>query len=201
MKKSIALYRDDKANAFIELGLTLPIVTVMLFGVITGALVFDRYMTVVQLGRNAASMMSRGTDFSVEANKALVLTGQTLDMTTNGGSGVMYLTRVKPAAEGTTNAGEIVIAERHIIGNPQFRASVVGEPSSAIWPHPDRPSPNGDVKNYNEERSAVANVSGALATLPPSESMVVVEVYHSAESLRFGRAWRDPMTISTIIYF
>ena len=193
--------QDSQANAFVELALTLPVLTVMLFGVVTGGLVFDRYMTVVQLSRNSAGMMARGTDFAINANKQLLLTGQTLDITLNGGEGVIYLTRLTPAAPGSTNEGEMVIAERHVIGNPAFHASRLGQPAAAIWPNPDNQNPNGDVKDFNDEGSAVAVVPASLSTLPLGESMFVTEIYHSAESIRFGRAWRDPMLLSSITYF
>lgn len=201
MNKLRSLCRDTTGSAFVELGISLPLITFMLFGVITGALVFDRYMTVVQLGRNAAGMMSRGMDFSRDANKSLLLTGQSLDISLNDGQGVIYLTRVTVAPSGTRNAGSVVMAERHVIGNDTFQASSIGQPSAAIWPDPSNSQPNGDVKDYNEEPSAVASVPQALATLPPGESMYVAEVYHTAESLRFGRAWGAPLTISTVIYF
>lgn len=195
------LFRDRQANAFVELALTLPVLTLMLFGVVTGGLVFDRYMTVVQLSRNSAGMMSRGTEFALDANKQLLLTGQTLDMTLNGGNGVIYLTRVTPGAPGSTNEGQMVIAERHVIGNSAFHASTVGQPAGAIWPNPDNQNPNGDVKDFNEEASAVATVPAALSTLPLGESMFIAEIYHTAESIRFGRAWRDPLLLSSVTYF
>ncbi|MBI1357200.1 MAG: hypothetical protein GC160_22905 [Acidobacteria bacterium] len=195
------LLRNNRGNAFVELALTLPVLTLMLFGVITGGLVFDRYMTVVQLCRNAAGMMARGANFALATNKQLLLTGQNLEITANGGNGVIYLTRVTVAPPGTANEGEIVIAERHVIGNPNFRPSVLGSPASAIWPNPDKPAPTGDVKDFNEEPSAVANVPAALSTLPLGESMYVAEIYHSAESIRFGRAWRDPLQMSSVTYF
>jgi len=201
MRKLRTLYRDTAGNAFVELGVSLPVITFMLFGVVTGGLVFDRYMTVVQLGRNAAGMMSRGMDFSRDANKALLLTGQTLDITPDGGEGVVYLTRVTVAPAGTRNAGKVVMAERHVIGNAGYEESSLGRPSSSIWPDPTNNQPNGDVLDYNEEPSAVASVPASLATLPPGESMFVAEVYHSAESLRFGRIWGAPLSISTVIYF
>ncbi len=195
------LRRDNQANAFVELALTLPVLTLMLFGVVTGGLVFDRYMTLVQLSRNSANMMARGTDFARDANKQLLLVGQTLDMTLNGGEGVIYLTRLTPAAPGSTNEGRLVIAERHVIGNSSFHASRLGQPASSIWPDPANQAPNGDVKNFNDEASAVATVPAALSTLPLGESMFVAEIYHTAESLRFGRAWRDSVLMSSVTYF
>ena len=195
------LLTNNRANSFVEFALTLPVLTLMLFGVVTGGLVFDRYMTIVQLSRNAAGMLARGTNFALDNNKRLLLTGQSLDMTIDSGSGVIYLTRVTLAPPGSANEGQAVIAERHVIGNASYRASVLGSPASGVWPNPDKPAPNGDVKNYNDEPSAVARVPASLSTLPPGESMYVAEIYHSAESIRFGRAWRDPLGMSAVTYF
>jgi Flp pilus assembly protein TadG len=66
---------DRRGNAIVELAIALPVLTMTMFGVISGGLIFDRYMTVVQLARTGASVFSRGTDFSKTANKNLLLLG------------------------------------------------------------------------------------------------------------------------------
>ncbi|MCG8649644.1 MAG: hypothetical protein MI861_07415 [Pirellulales bacterium] len=175
-----------------------------LLGVVTGGLVFDRYLTVVQLGRNAASMFSRGADFSTTDNKNLLLLGaQGLNINLNGGDGVIYLSRLQLAPPGTVNDGRLVIAERHVIGDSSYAASTVGQPDGAIWPDPDKPSPTGDVKDPNDETSARASskVPSALQTLPLGESMYVVEIFHSAQNIRFGDIWGADPRLQSIIYY
>ena len=190
-----------RGNAVVELAITMPVLVLALFGVVTGGMVFDRYMTVVQLSRNAASMFSRGTNFALDDNKNLLLLGQELDITISCGGGVVFLTRVVLAPAGTANDGQLVIAERHAIGDLNFASSAIGTPNSNIWPHPDKPAPTGDVKDYFEDASAVANVPSALTTLPLGESMYIAEVYHAADNINIGDVWGDSKRMSAIAYF
>jgi hypothetical protein len=202
MKKLRTLLADDCGSAIIELALSLPVAILLMFGVVTGGLILDRYMTVNQLARTGASVFSRGTDFSVTANKNLLLLGSdVLGMTANSGSGVMYLTRVQQGLPGTTNADKLVIAERHIIGDPQFHTSSVGTPNNQIWPDPNEPTPNGLVDDRNNQQSAIAIVPAGLGTLPLGESMFIVEVYHSDNNLRFGNVWGESSVMASRVFF
>jgi hypothetical protein len=190
-----------RGNAVVELAVTMPVLVFALFGVVTGGMVFDRYMTVVQVSRNAASMFSRGTNFALDQNKDLLLFGQGLDITRTGGDGVVYLTRVVLAPAGTANDGQLVIAERHVIGDSNYAASAIGTPNGTIWPDPGKPAPTGDVKDYFEEPSAVATVPAALLTLPLGESMFIAEIYHAADNITYGDVWSDAKRMSAIAYF
>lgn len=193
---------DRRGNAIVELAIALPVLTLTMFGVITGGLVFDRYMTVVQLARTGASVFSRGTDFSITANKNLLLLGsEALGMTADGGNGVVYLTRVQLATPGSANEGRLVMAEKHVIGDQNYHPSYVGTPSSQIWPDPDEPSPNGMVDNRNNDISARATVPATLNTLPLGESMFIVEVYHRSSELRFGNVWGNSSMMASKVYF
>lgn len=202
MNKQRKLLGNERGSAIIELALSLPVGILLMFGVVTGGLVLDRYMTVNQLARTGASVFSRGTDFSVTANKNLLLLGsEVLGITANSGNGVIYLTRVQQGLPGTANASEVVIAERHVIGDPAFHTSSVGQPNSQIWPDPDEPTPNGLVDDRNNQASAVATVPAGLGTLPLGESMFVVEVYHRANELRFGDVWGDSSMMASRVFF
>lgn len=195
-------YAGERGSAMVELAIGMPVVVSLMFGVVTGGLVLDRYMTVAQLARTGASIFSRGTDFSVTANKSLLLVGsQELGITLTSGNGVIYLTRVQQAAPGSTNDGELVIAERHVIGDSNFHTSTIGTPSGSIWPDLTEPLPNGLVEDRNEQASAVANVPAALGTLPLAESMYIVEVYHQANELIFGNVWGDSSMMASKVYF
>ncbi|MDA0206719.1 MAG: pilus assembly protein [Acidobacteria bacterium] len=202
MVLSKSLRRDRRGNAIVELAIGLPVLIMLMFGVVTGGLIFDRYMTVVQLARTGASVFSRGADFSVTANKNLLLLGsEALGMTATGGNGVMYLTRIQLSPPGGSNAGQLVIAERHVIGDPAFHASYVGTPNSQIWPDPDEPLPNGLVDDRNNQSTAIATVPATLNTLPLGESMFVVEVYHRSSELRFGNVWGNSALMASKVYF
>ena len=122
-------------------------------------------------------------------------------MTRTGGDGVIYLSRVEMAPPGSTNAGRMVIAERHVIGDKTISQSRVGQPASRIWPDPDKAGPTGDVKNPKDESSAIANVPAGLNTLPLGESMYIAEVYYGADDLRFGPFWDGPLQLAAKVYY
>ena len=192
----------ETGTAIVEFALTFPVLILVLLGVVTGGLVLDRYMTVLELGRTGASMFSRGVNFNSTQNKQLFLIGaQGLDINLNSGSGVVYLTRLEKAPPGTTNAGRMVIAERYVIGNESVAPSSVGKPNAGIWPDPDNPNPNGDVKDRNQEPTAIATTPATLNTLPLGESMYITEVYSSANGLLFGEVWGSDPKLSTKVYF
>lgn len=192
----------ETGNALVEFGLTFPVLILTLFGVVTGGLVLDRYMTVLQLGRTGASMLSRGVDFNADQNKQLFLIGAAgLGINLNSGRGVVYLTRLEKGVPGSTNDGLMVIAERYVIGNPSIAASSVGQPSASIWPDNTNPNPNGDVRNRNSDISARAATPAALNTLALGESMFVAEVYATADGLLFGNVWGSNPRLATTVYF
>lgn len=192
----------ETGNAMVEFGLTFPILVLLLLGVVTGGLVLDRYMTVLQLGRTGASMFSRGVNFNSTQNKQLFLIGaRGLGINETSGDGVVYLTRLEKAPPGTDNAGLMVIAERYVIGDDTVASSSVGSPDGGIWPNPDNPNPNGDVKDRNDEPTAVASTPAALNNLALGESMYITEVYASADGILFGDVWGPDPKLSTKVYF
>lgn len=192
----------ETGNAMVEFGLTFPILVLLLLGVVTGGLVLDRYMTVLQLGRTGASMFSRGVNFNSSQNKQLFLIGaRGLGIQENSGDGVVYLTRLEKAPPGTTNAGRMVIAERYVIGDDSIAQSSVGAPNPGIWPNPDNPNPNGDVKDRNDEPTAIATTPAALNNLALGESMYITEVFAEADGIVFGNYWGSNAKLSTKVYF
>ncbi len=193
-----------RGGAVVELAVSMPMLVMLSMGVLSAGLTLDRYLAVQQIGRNTASMFSRDTDFSLESNKELVLRAATgMQMTTTGGQGVIYLSRVVLAPTGTANANSLVVAEHHVIGNSSLAPStVLGSLTAANWPNPDLPLPNGEVKDY-------ADLPGALASLPPvlsgitaTDSVFVVEVYHKPHDLLFAGDWMfSPKWISARVIF
>jgi hypothetical protein len=193
---------DETGNALVEFGLCFPVLILLLFGVVTGGLALDRYMTVLQLGRTGASMMSRGVDFNSTQNKQLFLRGAAdLGINLNSGRGVIYLTRLEKAPPGTAKDGLLVIAERYVIGNTSVAASSVGQPDGSIWPDSTNPNPNGDVRDRNNQDSAVASVPATLNSLALGESMFVAEVYASADGILFGDVWGANPRLASVVYF
>ena len=192
----------NRGNAILEFAVCLPVLVVALLTVITGGMWFDRYMTVLQLSRNGAAMFSRGMNFNLNANKdLLLLAAADLGITKTGGRGVIYLSRVVQAPPGSANDGNLVVAERFVIGKSSFRSSAIATPASSIWPNPDKPAPNGEVKDYQNQASAVITAPSALATLPLGESMYITEVYHDATDLNFGAPYVGDSSLTSVIYY
>lgn len=193
---------DETGNALVEFGLCFPVLILLLFGMVTGGLALDRYMTVLQLGRTGASMMSRGVDFNSTQNKQLFLRGAAdLGITLNSGKGVVYLTRLEKGVPGSNNDGLMVIAERYVIGNTAIASSSIGQPSASIWPDTTNPNPNGDVRNRNDDTTARATTPATLASLALGESMYVAEVYAGADGILFGNVWGANPRLASVVYF
>ena len=168
----------------IEMALILPLLLSIIFGALTASLVLERLLSVLQVVRYAGSMYARGTDFSVASNKTLLLMGAGgLGITSSGGTGVIYLSAVVKAGPGTVYHDQLVIAERFVIGNTSVTASHIGTPSVAIWPDTTKPMPNGQVKNFENEASAVASLPAAFGSIGYNERIYVVEVCDSLTDL------------------
>ena len=79
----------------------------------------------------------------VQNKQLLLMAANNLNMSVSGGQGVAYLSTVVKAPSGTANAGQLVVAQRFVIGNESLASSRVGTPSSAIWPDPANSQSNG----------------------------------------------------------
>lgn len=187
----------NQGNAMVETALTLPVMILMLFGVFSGGIILERYMTVLQLTRNGAAMFSRGADFSTSDTKQHLLRGADgLNMTLTGGDGVIYLTRIVKADPGTANEDLGVIAERHVVGQASYKSSALGTPASGIM------QSDGTVTDPMNEPTAVATVPSTLvAALPYGTSMHVVEVFHDSSELVLSDMWPSNGQMAAFAYF
>lgn len=183
---------NRSGNAMLEFGLVLPVLVMLLFGVLAGSLALERYYTVLQLARTGGSMYARGVDWLVQANQdTLLRTAGAMDVV-QGGDAVVYFSRVTPASAGSVNDGELVITERHVIGETGIQTSIVANPSASIWPDPNSQQPTGTVVNYDDDPSAVATLPAALSTVEPGESLFVVEVYWRPANILFMNSFLPP---------
>jgi hypothetical protein len=173
-----------RGSAVVEMALMLPLLLLVIFGALTGSLALDRYLGILQFVRYAGSMYARGTDFSVESNKDLLLMGAGgMGITATGGTGVIYLSVVVKAMPGTMNADRLVVAERFVVGNSSFASSRIGTPSASIWPDTTRPMPNGLVRDYENEASAIASLPAAFGNIRLNERIYVAEVCGTLTSM------------------
>ena len=192
-----------RGTAVMEFALVMPIMLIVSFLALGGGLMVTRYLSVIQLARNAGNMLSRDTDFAVVQNKQLLLmAANNLNMSVSGGQGVAYLSTVVKAPSGTANAGQLVVAQRFVIGNESLASSRVGTPSSAIWPDPANSQSNGDVADYDDEASAVAALPNPLGSLPEGETVFVAEVFYVPNDMNFLSAWGlVPSRLASTTYF
>jgi hypothetical protein len=168
----------------IEMALLLPLLLLIIFGGLTCSMALDRLLGVLQVVRYAGSMYARGTDFSFASNTGLLLMGAGgMGITPTGGTGVIYLSQVMKASPGTKNANKLVVTERFVIGSPSFTASHIGTPSAAVWPDTTKPLPNGQVRDYENQPSALATLPAAFGSIDLNEHIYVVEVCDSLTDL------------------
>lgn len=182
--------RNRRGQSVIEFALVLPLMVLMLTGTVTAALVFERQMTVVQISRNAGNMFARGVDFTKTANQEVLLrAADGLGMTTGAGTGVIYLSRIEKAPDGSANAGKLIVTERYVIGDTSISASKIGTPDDSIWPDPDKPLPHGDVQSPDSETTARAESLPAvlLTKMPDNGAAFVAEVFHRPSGLIFAQ--------------
>jgi hypothetical protein len=180
------LLASSRGSSLIEMALLLPLLLLISFGSITAGMVLDRHMSVTQFVRYAGGMLARGTDFSQTGARDLLLSaGGDLGITAGGGNARVYFSTVVKAAPGTTNAGQLVIAERYVIGNAALGTSRVGSPSSSIWPNTELPLPNGKVADYENQVSARATLPASYSGLALNQRVHVVEVFHVPSDLNW----------------
>ena len=157
-------------------------------------MLLDRHMTVTQLVRNAGNMFARGIDFSLDANRQVLLrAASNMNMTVNGGDGVVYLSLIVIAPPGSgNNEGLPVIAQRFQIGDPQVAASHVGSPPV---------SADGTVPDFFNDPNAVATLPTAMTDeLQANERVFASEVFHEPKQLLFPGIVA-PEIMSAIAYF
>lgn len=186
--------RGRRGQSVIEFAISLPFLILIVVGTFAVGMLLDRHMTVTQLVRNAGNMFARGIDFSLEANKAVVLRAATsMNMTTNGGDGVVFLSLVVIAPPGSgNNEGLPVIAQRYVIGDSQVANSQVGSPPV---------NADGTVPNFFNDLNARATIPTSITNvLGANERVFVSEVFHQPKQLLFPGIVAPEM-MSSIAYF
>ena len=176
LRKLHKLGRDRRGQAIAEFAISLPFLILISVGTFALGIVIDRHLTVTQLVRNAGNMYARGVDFTLPQNKALLLqAADGMQMTVDGGQGVIYLSTVVVAQDGD-NLGKPVVSERIVIANAGFDDSEIAMPASIL--------PNGEVLGYEDDPQAVASLPPGV-TLSGNERVFVAEVFHNPQNLGF----------------
>jgi hypothetical protein len=90
-------------------------------------------------------------------------------MTLNGGDGVIYLSTIEIAEDGS-NSGFPVVTNRIVIGSAAIAASRIAAPATVLS--------NGEVADYENDPLARATIAPTL-TLVSGDISYAVEAYHT----------------------
>lgn len=181
-----------KGQALIEFALTMPILLLIAFGTLSASQLLERYLTVLQLVRNAGNMYSRSVDFSLLQNRQLLLASSNgLSMTLNGGDGIVYLSRVEVADAGSNN-GFPVVTNRIALGNAALLSSRIAAPATVLG--------NGDVVDYQNDPLARAAIASSL-TLVGNDIAYVVEAYHTPTDIPIVDVFFGQQRLTATAYY
>ncbi len=134
MKRKFLNTGNERGSALVEFMFCSVILVPFLMGVIAIGIELTREIEVTQICRDAAHMHAYGVDFSVTANKSLIVKAATsLGITTTGGKGAIILSTIKMIADTDCQAGNLtadsqncpnlnhpVFTRRILIGNNSF---------------------------------------------------------------------------------
>lgn len=177
--------RDSrKGNAVIEFAVSFPFLFILALGVFTAAVNIDRFLVMLQVARSVAHMQMRSVDFNAAGVRNMVLLeAGALQITANGGPGVIYLSKVVLAESGS-NDGLPVVSQRIRLGDVSLANSKIAMPTTICQGGGCMPgSPDGTVVNFQNDLNARAVLPAGL-TVTATRSIYVGEVYHSPTDLQ-----------------
>jgi hypothetical protein len=162
-------------------------------GTVNVGLSLGRSIQASQVSRDAGHMFVRQVDFSLSANRQIIVRlTEGLNMTENGGNGVVILSRLmfvgapECAAGGLTvaqcpNYNYPVFTQRLVIGNTAKRQSSFGTPASNII------QGNGEITpaNYLTNATARAQNFTTLLAMQPGELAYVSEAFFESPEWSF----------------
>lgn len=201
----IAVSRNRKVgqggNNMLEFALLGLFLVPMMMGTISTGMGLGKAIQASQVTRDAGHMFVRQVDFSLAANKNIIVRlAQGLNMTVSGGNGAVVLSQVLQigssdcAAAGLStgacsNLNFPVIIQRIVIGNPALFTSPIGNPSSLIIGSDGTISPNNYLTRSDCRANTLSNygpspVTGQLS-LNASERAFISESYFTAPELAF----------------
>ena len=187
---------NERGSALIEFLLCMAFMIVpLLLGTTVLGLNLVREIQVTEVCRDATHMYSQGVDFTQTSYQTeLFKIAQGLNITTNGGNGVIILSTITYvdsticAAGGysnsnCTNLNQNVFTNQVVIGNSALRASAYGTP-----PVDSTNSDNVSETNYLTSTSARAS-NFSLIPLAAYQYAYVGEVYFTTPDL----SWWGPL--------
>lgn len=186
--------RSRKGAAVLEFALGSVVLLPLFYGTIALGLNLGRSVEATQVSRDAASLYSRGTDFSQPGSQAMLrrlAAGVDLSST---GNGVIYLSQVMIVRaadceaggydDGCPNEGSPVFLNRIAIGNTSLQASRFGTPSGM--------NAQGNIAGVYYLANANARGNSNLATMLANADVA----QRQGEIAFLVEAWFDTPTLN-----
>jgi len=185
MRRSISRQKREGGNAIVEFALVATFLVSLLMGTFSIGMTLTRSVQAGVVSRDAGAMFMRYVDFTLAANKnILVRLANGMGMTTTGGNGVVVMTQITKIgnaqciAGGLTagtcpNNGRNVVIKRVTVGNTAVFTTSFGNPSAAIL------QSDGTITatNYLNDASVRADAFSSVMTLNDGEFAYISEAY------------------------
>lgn len=176
---------QEAGNAIVEFALVSMFLVSMILGTFSIGMSLTRSVQAGIVSRDAGAMFMRYVDFTLTANKAiLVRLANGMGMTATGGNGVVIMTQITKIGDaqcaqgGLTpsncpNNGSDVVVKRVSVGNTSLYTTTFGSPAPSIL------QSDGSISsaNYLTNTTARADAFGSVMTLNPGEFAFVSEAY------------------------
>lgn len=185
MRKGISREKRQRGNAIVEFALVVTFLMSLIFGTFSIGMTLTKSVQAGIVSRDAGAMFMRYVDFTLTANKdLLVRLANGMGMTTTGGNGVVIMTQVTKvgtaqctagglSAAQCTNSGRNVVVKRVTVGNTAIYTTTFGSPNASIV------TSDGTITaaNYLKDSSARADAFSSVMTLNDGEFAYISEAY------------------------
>lgn len=189
----------ERGSEIIEFSLSMMFLIPVFVAMVALGLNVSRSVQVTTIARDAGHMYARFVDFSLTANKNLVVRlANGMDMTVAGGNGVVRLSKITYIGDADctgagltlgacTNRNFHVVIHRINIGNNSLQASQFGTPNVAGM------DAQGNVLNYLTDTTARAGTFSSLLTLQSGQFAFASEAFFTgfAFTLPYGSGGDD----------
>jgi hypothetical protein len=191
---SITHHRRDAGQTLAEVGIVLPLLFILIFGVVELGWAIFQNNVIRGYVREGSNLISRNVTLE-EAENAIVsasTSGGPVRIDADSGESRLILSVVTIASSGA-NDGDPIIVQRRIVGALE-ETSVLGDPPASAFGGPP------DYKALDPEDNA-----GLVATLPdgytlaPGHSLYVTEIFTSRG--RIIDSWALPNVLYASAFF
>ena len=204
MRKVVGHSKGEQGHSIMEFALVGMPTVLMLLGVVVIGVDLGRSVQVTQICRDAGAIYVRGLDFSQVGNQqVLVRLGQSMNLQTTGGDGIVILSKVTfipdtscgTPPDPNCTAGKNVLMQRIIFGDTSLpgthfpTAGPVGQDSL------------GNVSNYSTDANAiVTSFASSALQLKPNEISYVAETYFRTPDVSMAGFQSNPGVYSQAFF-